>query len=106
MERVGVPRSLIQTRQASSGSSFTFFVQLYTLSLILGFATETNLYLIISIDYTVRYRDTVGRGSSKAPLTALYWLCNQPTRARLARPTRRHTTWHMLRGTAVTNTVR
>ena len=46
MERVGVPRSLIQTLQASSGSSFTFFVQLYTLSLILGFATETNLYLI------------------------------------------------------------
>ena len=40
MERVGVPRSLIQTLQASSGSSFTFFVQLYTLSLILGFATE------------------------------------------------------------------
>ena len=104
MERVGVPRSLIQTLQASSGSSFTFFVQLYTLSLILGFATETNLYLIYL--YTVRYRDTVGRGSSKAPLTALYWLCNQPTRARLARPTSSHTTWHMLRGTAVTNTVR
>ena len=58
MERVGVPRSLIQTLQASSGSSFTFFVQLYTLSLILGFATETNLYLIYLYCSLPRYRRT------------------------------------------------
>ena len=53
MERVGVPRSLIQTLQASSRSSFTFFVQLYTLSLILGFATETNFELVLDTVYCV-----------------------------------------------------